>query len=128
MTPSNRFIPPPYIFEGVQKIETTTIEPKSIYLLFLYFCPWSSTLFDSTSSGGILDGLPILRQTIGSLLPNGIPSGGQMKLLLANVAASVHARIVRLDTENLAPATRWRTITLKILFLWGIKSSPKNLR
>jgi hypothetical protein len=47
-----------------------------------------------TSLVGILDGLQILRQTVGSLLPDGVLSGGQNQGLLANAAASAHMRIV----------------------------------
>jgi hypothetical protein len=31
----------PYIFQGVRSIETPAVESKSIYLMFLSFCPRS---------------------------------------------------------------------------------------
>jgi hypothetical protein len=44
------------------------------------------------SSRDVLGGLPILRQTLRSLLPNGVPPKGQIHVLLVNAAASVHVR------------------------------------
>jgi hypothetical protein len=71
-----------YIYEGIRPIADINNRIQSIYFQFFYFFVLgvgvisllhlqSSPLFDSTSSGGVLDGLPIPRQNIGSLLPDG---------------------------------------------------------
>jgi hypothetical protein len=57
-----------------------------------------STFFGSTSSGAILGGLSILRQTLGSLFTDRISPGGQIQLLLAN--ATVFAHTDRLATRR----------------------------
>jgi hypothetical protein len=46
------------------------------------------------SSGGVLGGSTIPRQTIVSFLPDRVPPGGQIEVLLVNVAASAYTWIV----------------------------------
>jgi hypothetical protein len=42
-----------------------------------------------------LSGLSITRQNIGSLLPDEVPPGGRIQVLLANAATSAHTQAVR---------------------------------
>jgi hypothetical protein len=46
------------------------------------------------SSGGVLGGLSIPRQNLW-FVPDGVPPGGQIQVLLANAVASTHTRTVR---------------------------------
>lgn len=48
-------------------------------------------LFESTSFRGVLDGLPIPKQIIGSLLPDGVPLRTEIQVLLANSVVPAHA-------------------------------------
>jgi hypothetical protein len=50
-----------------------------------------------------LGGLPIPRQSLGSLLPNGVPPGSEIQAPSANSAASAYARIVRLVRQKHQP-------------------------
>jgi hypothetical protein len=42
-----------------------------------------------------LGGLPIPKQTLGSLLPDGVPPESEIQVLLANVAAPTHVWTIR---------------------------------
>jgi hypothetical protein len=62
---------------------------SSSSLAFLYLK--SSPLFGSTSTGGVLGGLPISRQGLGPLLPDGVPPGSETQALPANSVAPTQA-------------------------------------
>lgn len=78
----------------------------------------SSPLFGSTSTRGVLGGLPTPRHTLGSLLPDGVHPGRRDLGLLRRRRPSVPSRTVRasgadhpdIHREGAAPAPRSRTV------------------
>jgi hypothetical protein len=120
--------PPPYIDVGVRPIEP----PQSIQsivliiftlcirsnhsLVFLYLEYWP--LFGSTSTRGVLGGLSTPRDTIGSLLLDGVSLRRRDLGLMQRIRPSMPSRTVRAPgagrpdahREGAAPATRSQTI------------------
>ena len=98
----NNRINNPYIHRFTLYIMSSS----SLALLYLK----SSLLFGSTSIRGVLGGLPIPRQSLISLLPDGVPPGSEIQTLPANSVALAHAWTVRLIRQERQPCARSRTV------------------
>jgi hypothetical protein len=107
---------PQQLIQSIVLINFTLCIRSSSSLAFLYLK--SSPLFGSTSTRGVLGGMPTPRHTLGSLLSDGVSPGRRDLGLLRRRRSSAPSRTVRAPgagrpdvcREGAAPVPRSRTV------------------
>jgi hypothetical protein len=89
-TPRNRSRAPPIYMNRYDRLRAWPIEPNQSIFHSFNFCPRSS----SNVVISIFTSLRLYKITLGSLLPDEVPSEGEVQVLLAITVALAHARTV----------------------------------